>query len=410
MRSVVVTRLRLGLSGLLCAGAAVAIVGAPSPASAAPPGCGYRVGAVFVNRGAGGGGFDVPLIPDTPGQACSVTVAATATITLAGGARPANVAHDPSAGTVTLTFSPFATAPRVTWQWGPFCADPPTVTFTATIGGLSGAVAVGANSCESFGGSSTLGPPALLPAQPAFTSFAPTPSGGGLWGAEATGAVKAAGDATNLGGTSALAAPVVGMSRTPSGHGYWLVGSDGGIFTFGDAAYEGSTGAMRLNAPVVGMAATLDGGGYWLVAADGGIFTFGDAHFFGSTGALRLNQPVVGMAATPDGGGYWLVAADGGIFTFGDAHFFGSTGALRLNQPVVGMAATPDGGGYWLVAADGGIFTFGDAAYEGSGASAGPSAPAAAVAPTPSGKGYWVLVEDGNVIGFGDAPLLSLLL
>ncbi len=360
---------RAGLSALLVVAAlSLAAIVTAAPASGAPAACGFRVGPIFPDRGAGNGGFDVSLIPDVPSQSCTVTVAATAVITLPGGGRPSNVGDNPSAGAVTVTFSPLLVAPRVSWQWRPFCSDPPMVVFTATVGGSTESVAVGANSCQSFGGSSTLLAPTPfpVPAQPAYTGLAATPSSAGIWAAQADGAVKVGGDATNLGAPTAVAAPVVGLARTPSGHGYWLVGSDGGIFTFGDA------------------------------------------RFFGSTGAMHLNAPVVGMAATPDGGGYWLVAADGGIFTFGDAHFRGSTGAVHLNAPVVGMAATPDGGGYWLVAADGGIFTFGDAAYGGSGAASGVSAPVTGVAATHSGKGYWVLVEDGNVLNFGDAPPLQL--
>ena len=313
---------RAGLSVLLAVPAVlVAPVLAAAPATAAPATCGFRVGPIFPNRGAGNGGFDVSLIPDAAGQACTVTVAASAVITLPGGGRPSNVAGNPSAGAVTVTFSPFLAAPEVSWQWRPFCADPSSVVFTATVGGSSASVMVGANSCQSFGGSSTLLAPAPSPgqAQPAFTGVAATPTTAGIWGVDATGAVKVGGDAANLGGASGVAAPVVGMARTPSGHGYWLVGSDGGIFTFGDAHFKGSTGAMHLNEPVVGMAATPDGGGYWLVAADGGIFTFGDATYEGSGATTGVSAPVSAVVATTSGKGYWLLVEDGNVLNFGDA-------------------------------------------------------------------------------------------
>ncbi|HZQ57843.1 MAG TPA: hypothetical protein VFA84_07405, partial [Acidimicrobiales bacterium] len=274
---------RLALAAAVAIAAAAAVIGLGAGGAAAAPACGYRLGTVFVDRGAGSGGFDVPLLPAVPGQACTVTVPASAVISLPGGGRPSNVAGNPSAGTVTVMFSPFRAVPRVSWQWRPFCSDPNSVTFTATIGGASASLAVGANSCQSFGGASALQPPGVLPAQPAFSGVAGTPSGAGIWAVQAGGAVKAAGDATNLGAPAVVAAPVVGVTGTASGHGYWLVASDGGIFSFGDAHFFGSTGAMHLNQPVVGMAATPDGGGYWLVASDGGIFSFGDAHFFGST-------------------------------------------------------------------------------------------------------------------------------
>jgi hypothetical protein len=218
---------------------------------------------------------------------------------------------------------------------------------------------------------------------PGTVAMVPTPDGWGYWLVSASGAVTAAGDASNRGSLvgQPLAQPIVGAAATPDGNGYWLVGRDGGVFSFGDAAFSGSTGALRLNQPVVAIAATPSGHGYWFVAADGGVFSFGDARYFGSTGGQRLNQPIVAMAATPDGGGYWLVARDGGVFAFGDARYFGSTGSTPLNQPIVGVTATPDGGGYRFVAADGGVFSFGDAPFYGSAAGQALDGPVVAVAP-----------------------------
>jgi hypothetical protein len=106
-----VNRPRLGLSLLLVA-PALGLVTA-TPASAAPTGCGYHVGSIFADRGAGNGAFEVSLIPGTAGQSCTLTVPSTGLITLPGGGRPSNVANNPSAGAVTVTFSPFLVVPRV---------------------------------------------------------------------------------------------------------------------------------------------------------------------------------------------------------------------------------------------------------------------------------------------------------
>jgi hypothetical protein len=382
-------------------------VAAGSSGAGASPGCGFRLGAIYTDRGAGQGAVDVPLIPAAPLQSCTTTVSASALISVAGG-RPTNVAANPDGGAVTVAFDPYTIDPQVSWQLRPFCSDPSSVTFTATVDGMSESVAIGANSCVDYGGSSTLEAPTTLPqAGPVpFSAAAGTSTGKGLWALNSTGYVRVTGDATLYGSAVASAVPLVGLAPTPDGHGYWIVGSDGGVFSSGDATFYGSTGAMHLNQPIVGMAATPDGHGYWLVASDGGIFSFGDATFYGSTGAMHLNQPIVGMAATPDGRGYWLVASDGGIFSFGDARFHGSTGAMTLNQPVVGMAATTDGGGYWLVAADGGVFTFGDARYEGSAAGEPLGEPAIGLVPTPDDLGYWIVSQDNGVDAVGDATSL----
>ncbi len=228
----------------------------------------------------------------------------------------------------------------------------------------------------------------------------------GYWLVDGSGQVRSFGGAPDLGSvTSALNAPIVGITSTPDHQGYWLLGADGGVFSFGDAQFFGSTGSMHLNAPVVAMTSTGDGGGYYLVARDGGVFTFGDAVFRGSTGSMHLNAPVVGMAATPDGRGYWLVATDGGVFSFG-APFLGSMGGTHLNRPVVGITADPAGRGYRLVAADGGIFSFG-APFYGSLGGTSISAPITTMAPSLDGDGYYLMGSDGALYAFGDAPYLG---
>ena len=124
----------------------------------------------------------------------------------------------------------------------------------------------------------------------------------------------------------APAGPLVtytGIASTPTGGGYWLVDSSGAVHPHGAATSYGSMAGLPLNAPISHLVPTADGRGYWMVAADGGIFSFGDARFYGSMGGQHLNAPVVDLAPTSDGGGYWLVAGDGGVFAFG-APFYGS--------------------------------------------------------------------------------------
>jgi hypothetical protein len=201
--------------------------------------------------------------------------------------------------------------------------------------------------------------------------------------------------------SSALNAPIVGITATADGSGYWLLGADGGIFTYGDAHFYGSTGNVRLAAPVVGMAVTPDGHGYWIVAKDGGIFTYGDARFFGSTGSIRLNRPVDGMAVALGGDGYWLVAADGGVFTFTSHGFYGSLGHVRLNAPIVGMSSTSNGRGYTLVGSDGGVFTFGDAPFYGSLGGRPPPTPIVDLSTVAGHDGYYLVDRAGQVFPFG---------
>ena len=72
--------------------------------------------------------------------------------------------------------------------------------------------------------------------------------------------------------------------------GYWLVDAAGQVRSFGGAPVFGSL-TTALNAPIVGITSTPDHQGYWLLGADGGVFSFGDARFFGSTGGIHLNAP-----------------------------------------------------------------------------------------------------------------------
>ncbi|HZQ57777.1 MAG TPA: hypothetical protein VFA84_07075 [Acidimicrobiales bacterium] len=251
---------------------------------------------------------------------------------------------------------------------------------------------------------------ASAPAAPgdpaAAVALAATPTGQGLWVADADGSVAAGGDATAPSAPPGLPGPAVGMAPTATGKGWWLATAGGAVVAQGDAAPLGPAQPLGLDGPLVGMAATPSHRGFWLVASDGGVFAYGDARFFGSAGGTRLNQPIVGMAATPDGNGYWLVASDGGVFAYGDARFFGSAGGSRLNEPIVGMAATPDGSGYWLVATDGGVFTYGDARFFGSVGGNRLAGPIVGIAGSRDGGGYWVLGVDGTVSAWGDAPAM----
>ena len=368
--------------------------------------CGFHLGAPFETGALGSFGFEVPVYPANPHQACQVTVAAQASLAPAAGGSYTNVAGNAATDTITLAFSGGPLPLGLLWVWSPHCADPAAPgMFRMTADGQTASLPIPAMSCSpDFGGSSSL---TFNRADAADTNvevgMSATTSSGGYWTVSAGGVVQAKGDAVWSGDTPFLNKPAVGVAADPTGHGYWVVSVDGGIFSFGGAAYHGSLGAVHLNAPVVGMAPTPDGGGYWLVAADGGIFSFGNAVFHGSLGGVHLNAPVVGMAPTHAGGGYWLVAADGGIFSFGNAVFHGSLGGVHLNAPVVGMAATPNDGGYWLAGYDGGVFTFGRAAFHGSAGAAPLAAPIIGIAPTRTGHGYWLIGGDGGIFTYGDA-------
>jgi hypothetical protein len=214
--------------------------------------------------------------------------------------------------------------------------------------------------------------------------------------AQDEGRIYAYGGATELGSP---ASPLAGVAVTPSGKGYWTVTPGGAVRAFGDAPDLGSTA----NTGIVDIVGTPSGKGFYLALANGGVLAFGDAHFRGSMGDKPLAQPIVGIAATPSGGGYWLVASDGGIFSFGDARFLGSMGGTKLAAPVTAIASTPSGGGYWMAAQDGGVFSFGDAGFRGSMSTGGVTSMAA----SPKGVGYWLVTGDGGVHGFGDAKALG---
>jgi hypothetical protein len=236
-------------------------------------------------------------------------------------------------------------------------------------------------------------------------------NGLGYWEAESNGDVGAFGQAQDYGSMEGkvLTSPIVDITATPDGKGYWLVAANGAVYNFGDAVFHGSAASYQLVRPIVGMTPTPDGGGYWMVASDGGIFTFGDATYRGSMGGKRLNQPIVGMATDLATNGYWLVAADGGIFSFG-APFFGSTGAIHLVKPIVGMQALSNGQGYRFEASDGGVFDFGKATYAGSMGGKTLVAPVVAMATDAANGGYWLVASDGGIFSFGGATYLGRLL
>jgi hypothetical protein len=220
------------------------------------------------------------------------------------------------------------------------------------------------------------------------TAVAATPTGSGYWIADSSQLPAAFGSApasqagcTSLNGATGYWS---GVASSSTGNGFLLVSSNGAVLGCGDATPLGGVTALHLVLPIVGIAATPDGKGYWLVANDGGVFAFGDAAFYGSMGGKHLNAPVMGIASTPDGKGYWLVAADGGVFAFGDAQFSGSMGGRPLVGPITGIATNPDGSGYWMVGDDGGVFAFGGAPFEGSMGSQHISAPIVGIASTPN--------------------------
>jgi len=295
------------------------------------------------------------------------------------GTLPAGLRLDPASGVlagVPTTSGRWTFTVRVTDQAGATAQEPLSVTVSAGRG------------------PSTLADPVV--------GLAATPDGGGYWMADASGGVRAFGDATYFGSMAgqSLNSPINHIVATPDGDGYWLVAADGGIFTFGDAPFFGSMGGTRLNAPIVDLAPASTGRGYWLVASDGGIFAFGTSRFHGSMGGHPLNRPVVGISPDTATGGYWLVASDGGIFAF-DAPFLGSTGAVPLNRPINGMTAAPGGAGYWFVASDGGIFAFGDARFAGSAGGLPLDQPVVGMATDTATGGYWLVASDGGVFAFG---------
>jgi hypothetical protein len=340
-----------------------------SVAGAAPlPTCGFHLGSPVVQGAAGSALIGVPIIPNISTQSCTTSFSVTASITGSYG-RPDNVANNPLASTITVTFRPNELPPYVTWEWSPHCADPASLPIAFIVSSPSGGstqVPLTSESCAEVGSvmSTIESPVTSSPSPNSVVGIAPHPSDDtGYRTVTIGGLISAYGDAGFVGGPVSNA-PIVGITDARGTSGSWCVAADGGVFAIGGAPFYGSMGGKALNSPVVGMAATPDGHGYWLVAADGGVFSFGDAAFYGSMGGKALNAPVVGMAASTTGG-YWLVATDGGIFSFGGAPFFGSMGGHPLNAPISGMAASVDGGGYWLAGADNGVFAFGDAPFLG---------------------------------------------
>jgi hypothetical protein len=309
-----------------------------------------------------------------------------------------NNVYTTSGGTVTTVTDATGTSPAA----NAFPQQP-------IIAGLNDVYATGVDwTCNGPTYSSSSEPTDTGGLAPPIVGMAATPTGGGYWLADATGAVSTHGNAQSYGSMAGktLNAPITHIVATPDGRGYWLVASDGGVFAFGDAAFFGSMGGQPLNAPVAGITPTPTGAGYWLVASDGGVFAFGDARFKGSMGGQSLDKPVVSMAVTTTGGGYWLVAADGGVFAFGDARFKGSMGGQSLDKPVVSMAVTTTGGGYWLVAADGGVFAFGTARYQGINGRPTLVAPIVGMVADPATSGYWLVASDGGVFSYS-APFFG---
>jgi hypothetical protein len=380
-----------------------------SVASASTPslsGCGYDVGTISANGGAGTEDLVLTMVPDSPFESCTTTVAVTATITpTQPGVRYTNIDGNPLTTSQTVTFAPGRVEPEVAIGWsGFYCADPAvpgTVTFSVAGAAHTASMAVDPSSC------STVGPPFASSLHAASNTtisvvgITSSPDGQGYQTVDQDGVTYSEGDAAAL-GSAVSGAPVVGMQSTPSGQGDWLAAADGGVFTLGDAPFYGSAATTALAKPVTGIASTPDGKGYWLVASDGGVFAYGDAGFYGSTAQLHLNSPVVGIAPTADGKGYWLVASDGGVFAFGDAAFDGSAAKVDLAAPIMGIAAGPDGG-YWLVGSDGGVFAYGSVGFYGSAAGLALDAPISGIAETPDGHGYWLVGANNGIFTYGDA-------
>jgi hypothetical protein len=248
------------------------------------------------------------------------------------------------------------------------------------------------------------------PARPAggsYVAIATTTDGQGYWLTQASGRVRAYGDAKlyqPAAAGAAVTAPVVGFARTVDGHGYWLVGANGAVYAYGDARSYGSVpAAASRRAPAVGIASTPDSRGYWVMAADGDVYGFGNAKPVAGPGYDLAPYDAIGARTA---GGYIVTAADdGAVYIYpGGALSSGGPGAA-LGATLVATAVTPSGNGTWQAGSDGGVITSGDATFYGSvpGESVVLEAPVTAIASTPDGHGYWLLGANGSIYNFGDA-------
>lgn len=113
----------------------------------------------------------------------------------------------------------------------------------------------------------------------------------------------------------------VDLARTPSGDGVWVAEADGNVVAFGDAR---ELPAVQIPYPddwvTVDVEATASGKGLWLLGADGTIATTGDADHHGNLAIPHIDEWVpVGLEPTPSGEGYRVLDSRGQVSGFGDA-------------------------------------------------------------------------------------------
>ena len=189
-------------SALILAASALAMVGlveltgatvASAAVSNGGGSCGFHLGVPLENGAAGTLGFEVPVYPASVHQSCRTPVTVAASITPLSGGRYTNIALDPGAQAVTLSFSGGPLPLGIVWLWRPHCGDPAsTGIFTISAGGenSSSAPLVAASCIPDLGGSSTLTFDGVDPVDPyVLVGIASTSGGNGYWTVPASGSV-----------------------------------------------------------------------------------------------------------------------------------------------------------------------------------------------------------------------------
>ncbi len=235
-----------------------------------------------------------------------------------------------------------------------------------------------------------------------------------LWVLKADGTVRAYGLARHYGdgadepsdaaaddGTGAPA--YVDMAVTRSGKGYWLLDASGAVRALGDARHHGdAVGQVDETVPrtaPVGIASHPEGG-YWIALQNGEVFEFGAAADVGAEERSDADALIVDVESTPSGDGLWLLATDGAVLAYGGAEQLGSADTAAA----VGIAAAADGDGYWVTDAGTAVHVFGSAASLGSRSGRANRLAAVDMVATDTGDGYWLIWSDGTSFNYGIAP------
>ncbi len=172
-----------------------------------------------------------------------------------------------------------------------------------------------------------------------YVAIAPSFNARGYFLLSASGRVVARGDARARAERTRRPAQTaaVDLARTPDGAGYLVLHRDGAVRAFGDA-HDLGNGPARF-APYVAIAPTLDANGYWLLSASGHVIARGDARALGSARASARTGAFVAMAETGDAAGYWLLSAHGQLFAFGNArHALGRRQGTVIGHGIVAIA------------------------------------------------------------------------